>query len=115
MNRPFRRRGFFSHGGDRGNRDSRRAPQEGSLLCVKREYLTQRHEGAKQEKLASRFRGNDGGGGGAGNACRWGGPGAPGVWCTHPAASPTRRPTHGPPPPQQAAAWIPQPPNERTA
>src|SRR3546814_7983651 len=64
MNRPCRRRGFFSHGGDRGNRDSRRAPQEGPLLCVKREYLTQRHEGAKKEKLDYRFRGNDGGGGG---------------------------------------------------
>src|SRR3546814_20257011 len=32
-------------------------------FCVKREYLTQRREGAKQEKLDSRFRGNDGGGG----------------------------------------------------
>src|SRR3546814_20905956 len=69
MNRPCRRRGFFSHGGYRGNRDSRRAPQEGSLLCVKREYLTQRHEGAKKEKLDSRFRGNDGGGAGMAGGC----------------------------------------------
>src|SRR3546814_17047245 len=69
MNRPCRQRGFFSHGGGSGNRDSRRAPQEGSLLCVKREYLTQRHEGAKKEKLDSRFRGNDGGGAGMAGGC----------------------------------------------